>query len=312
MEGWGEVEFAFDESEYTHAASLLDGMLRAPGDHLVEIVVVASRALRALSRYPEALHLLSFARANQRARARVGVESGEIAWITHDYDYAAQAAREALTCGHKLERARVLFARAERPFLNRNELGPAGHGHVFTHAALYVDKGGNFGDIALPIAVREAIESQAPVQCWQPLHVHQLVEERTLERINQSTALLIGGGGLFLPDTSPNANSGCQWNIPLDAIDRIQVPIGLFAVGFNLFRGQEFRGGLFQRSLEAMVGRASLVGLRNHGSVSRVQGMLPPRLADKIRFLPRPTTILSHIHPAAPSCRCRPTTLGPY
>ena len=109
--------------------------------------------------------------------------------------------------------------------------------------------------------------------------------------MNATAGLIVGGGGLFLPDTAPNGNSGWQWNVTDDVLARIDVPLVVFAVGYNMFPGQTFAGGRFARSLRTLVERSIFVGLRNHGSVDRVRELLPGHLADRVGWQPCPTTI---------------------
>jgi Polysaccharide pyruvyl transferase len=119
-------------------------------------------------------------------------------------------------------------------------------------------------------------------------------DERSLKRVNTAEALIVGGGGLFLPDASPNGNSGWQWNIADGMLRRIDVPLVVFGVGYSMFEGQQFSGfsgGRFRHSLRTLVERSAFVGLRNHGSVNRVRDLLPGHLAERVRWQPCPTTI---------------------
>jgi hypothetical protein len=162
--------------------------------------------------------------------------------------------------------------------------------------AYYPGPSGNFGDIALPVAVRAAIDTAtAPVE-WRPYHAHQVADDVTVEEFNAQRAVVVGGGGLFLPDTSPNGSSGWQWNIDNDHLDRITAPLALFGVGYNLFPGQTFKGTLFQDSIVKIAEKAVFLGLRNHGSIDQVCSFLPEALQDKVRYVPCPTTIMSRIH----------------
>ena len=165
-------------------------------------------------------------------------------------------------------------------------------GIELSHAAFYVDNYGNYGDELLPVAVRESVSHLRPVGGWSGYHVHQVFDDECVEQVNATQGLLVGGGGLFLPDTSPNGNSGWQWNVPRSSLDRLKVPLGLIAVGYNLFDGQTIAGDLFRESVIATVDRADFVGLRNHGSIERVRELLPESLREKVTYLPCPTTIL--------------------
>ncbi|WP_168207425.1 polysaccharide pyruvyl transferase family protein [Microlunatus elymi] len=263
-------------------------------------ILLLARVLRALSRYDAARDVLQLARHSTLTASRAAAEEAEIAWIQHDYDRGAEAATYALRANLANRKAEIALRRCRQPITPSLADAPTGGvGHV----AFYVSEGGNFGDVALPVSVRESIEHVAGQTDWLPIHAHQVFDEARLELVNGQRSLIIGGGGLFLPDTSPNGNSGWQWNVPAELLNRIEVPISVFAVGFNLFTGQRFRGDLFTRNLLALTERAQLIGLRNHGSMAAVRAMLPERLHERVRFVPCPTTITEHIHPGLPPAR---------
>ncbi|AXK37609.1 polysaccharide pyruvyl transferase family protein [Streptomyces armeniacus] len=132
---------------------------------------------------------------------------------------------------------------------------------------------------------------------WHPVPVHRLFGEHALEQVNARRGLVIGGGGLFLPDTWPNGNSAWQWNVPDEMISRITVPLAVFAVGYNAFDGQDYGRRRFAESLRALVEQSSFFGLRNHGSVERVRDLLPAGLRDRVRWQPCPTTVTRHLVP---------------
>ncbi|HEY9292107.1 MAG TPA: polysaccharide pyruvyl transferase family protein [Microlunatus sp.] len=260
-------------------------------------ILLLARVLRALSRYDAARDVLQLARHSAVSASRAAAEEAEIAWIQHDYDRGAEAATYALRANLANRKAEIALRRCRQPITPAPDAAPTGGvGHV----AFYVSDGGNFGDVALPVSVRESIQHVAGATDWLPVHAHQLFDEQRLELVNAQRSLIIGGGGLFLPDTSPNGNSGWQWNVPAELLRRIEVPINVYAVGFNLFTGQRFSGDLFARNLLELAERAQTIGLRNRGSIAAVQAMLPARLHDRLRFVPCPTTITEHIHADLP------------
>ena len=57
--------------------------------------------------------------------------------------------------------------------------------------------------------------------------------------LNKYDYVIIGGGGLILPDTCPNSISGWQWLIHENSISLIKVPIYVIGIGFNLFFNQK-------------------------------------------------------------------------
>ncbi len=92
----------------------------------------------------------------------------------------------------------------------------------YTHVTY--DVAGNVGDTVLSQCVRKTFELDSP-KGWNIQTVSQPVTQEVVERINSTKKLIIGGGGLFLPDTNPNSKSGWQWAISPQLLQQIQVPI---------------------------------------------------------------------------------------
>jgi polysaccharide pyruvyl transferase WcaK-like protein len=277
-----------------------DTLLRAvvlPRGLSEQIVLALARVLKARSEYVAARNVLHLLYGNPATVSRGAAEAAEIAWIQHDYAGGEELALYALSANPVNRRAEIIRDRCRQPYTTPDALAARdGSAPVLSHVAFYVAPRGNFGDIVLPDTVREAVHSVVPTGGWLSVHAHQVFDAERLELVNQTDGVVVGGGGLFLPDTQPNANSGWQWNVPRENLEKLGVPLGVVAVGFNLFEGQTFRGTRFRENLEALVERADLIGLRNRGSVARVRDLLPERLAGKVSFLPCPTTVLSHIH----------------
>ncbi len=127
------------------------------------------------------------------------------------------------------------------------------------------------------------------------------VTQETIDEINQHDALIIGGGGLFLSDTNSNNLSGWQWACSTELLDQIKVPIILFAVGYNQFRGQSAFNPVFTKNLCKLVEKSAFIGLRNYGSIKALKQYLPESLHHKLIFQPCPTTLLSRFYPELPA-----------
>lgn len=154
---------------------------------------------------------------------------------------------------------------------------------------------GNYGDKALFPLVRDLFTGFGGGQAFEFAGAAPLRREvgfELVERINATAdAVVVGGGGLFLQDTNPNANSGWQWNISRAALDRLEVPIVVFAVGDNRFPGQPAFSDLFVDHVSAMAEKSVFFGLRNHGSMASMADTLPDAAAAKIEFQPCPTAL---------------------
>jgi polysaccharide pyruvyl transferase WcaK-like protein len=165
------------------------------------------------------------------------------------------------------------------------------------HVAVFQPRGYNAGDILLPVVLRDLFvrEKKSGIH-WKTLHAHRTVNTEILSSINSSNGLVIGGGGLFLKDTNKNNISGWQWACSEHQLDMISVPLCVFAVGYNRFRGQEDFDEVFSKNLTVLTNKAIFIGLRNHGSINAVRKYLPEKLHDKIIFQPCMTTLLKKIY----------------
>lgn len=161
--------------------------------------------------------------------------------------------------------------------------------HLGVHVAA------NAGDAVLFEAVRSAFDVPADIG-WDLKNVRDPVDEALIARINRGSGLVIGGGGLFLVDNSTSAISGWQWPVPTPLLKQIEVPIAVFAVGYNRFRGQVEFPEVFVESLQLLVEKSGFVGIRNRGSMEALRGYLPQHLADKLVYQPCTTTVMSYLN----------------
>ncbi|MFD7457144.1 MULTISPECIES: polysaccharide pyruvyl transferase family protein [unclassified Streptomyces] len=257
--------------------------------------------LMALSRYDEAEAHLLLAAASPDVAPRAFAQLARLAWVCGREEDAHAYARDGLEADPTDAGCHAWFVRTRPDAPGRPEQPeqpePAPAAEQLAHVALFAEGQENAGDKVLPEAVRMCFDSDTGPRRWYRQPVHRLVDEAALERLNARRGVIVGGGGLFLPDTSPNGNSHWQWNIPDDVLARITAPLAVFAVGYNVFDGQLYRRGRFAESLRALVERSAFFGLRNHGSIERVRELLPAGLRDRVRYQPCPTTVARHLVP---------------
>lgn len=155
---------------------------------------------------------------------------------------------------------------------------------------------GNSGDMVLLEATQKLFDELLGPQTWALPSLWNEVTPEAIERINTwASAVVVGGGGLFLRDTAPNKHSGWQWNLPIELIPKIKMPILLVAIGYNRFRGQSDFDPTFGEHLESLIDHGAWVGLRNWGSIHEVARYVGDTLADRIRWQPCPTTLLRRL-----------------
>ncbi|MCX2928265.1 glycosyltransferase [Streptomyces sp. NEAU-W12] len=254
---------------------------------------VLGHALMSVSRYDEAKAQLLLAAAAPNRAATAYARLAQVAWVHGDDATSLRHATAGISVDPTHRSSRLWAQRAAS--VPERELG--GAGDQLAHVAFYMDRQGNAGDKLLPETVRLGFGPDTTSRRWHSVHAHRLFDEAALERVNARRGLVIGGGGLFIPDTMPNGNSAWQWNVPDEHLRAVDVPIMVYAVGFNAFDGQSYRAGRFRESLRLLVEKSSFFGLRNHGSIAKVRSMLPDHLHDKVRFQPCPTTVSRQLVP---------------
>ena len=278
--------------EYQEAVDLL-ASVRIPLDEAWPHEVFG-HALMSVSRYDEArAHLLLSTAVPGRA-ATAFARLAQIAWVRGDDEQAERYALAGLSADPTHGPSRQMLQRRTLDLPGTGGPKPVKEGsprRQLAHVAFYMPHRGNAGDKLLPEAVRLTFGKDAGPRRWHSIHAHRLFDEAALERVNARRALVIGGGGLFIPDTAPNGNSAWQWNVPDELLARIEVPVVVYAVGFNAFDGQSYRQERFATALRRLVEKASFFGLRNHGSIEKVRRLLPAELHGKVRFQPCPTTV---------------------
>ncbi|MEU3555551.1 glycosyltransferase [Streptomyces fragilis] len=280
--------------EYQEAVDVL-GRVRLTVDDSAGHEVLG-HALMSVSRYDEARTHLLLAAADPGRAAVACARLAQIAWVHGRDDEARRHANTGLSVDPTHRPSRI-WAERTRPGAALPGQQQGAPEDQLAHVAFYMERQGNAGDKLLPESVRQAFGADTTSRRWHPVHAHRLFDRAALERVNARRGLVIGGGGLFIPDTMPNGASGWQWNVSDEALRAIDVPIVVYAVGFNAFDGQSYRARRFAESLRLLVERSAFFGLRNHGSIEKVRAMLPAALRDKVRFQPCPTTVARHIVP---------------
>jgi polysaccharide pyruvyl transferase WcaK-like protein len=174
---------------------------------------------------------------------------------------------------------------------------PTLHNSILRLVHLGLHNNGNAGDTLLFPAIRALLQKHlAPIE-FTLIHVRNAVTQELIDLINAHDGVIIGGGGVLLKDTNYNQISGWQWPCPLDMMEKIKVPIIVFAIGYNRFREQEEFDQIFNQNINFLVDKAAFFSVRNNGSVEAIRSYVKPSLYDKVIFQPCPTTLLSRFYP---------------
>lgn len=156
----------------------------------------------------------------------------------------------------------------------------------------------NSGDFFLGPATKWKFEEDmnTPIS-WQNFNVRKPITKRDLEYFNTFDYIVIGGGGLFLPDTNPNIVSCWQFAFPTDFYSKITSDVYVVAIGWNHFYGQDItmpnrgnnrsfseRATIFKRNVEELIEKSTSFTMRHIGDCDEMKKIVDPRLHPKIEF----------------------------
>ncbi len=161
-----------------------------------------------------------------------------------------------------------------------------------------VHRFGNAGDNVLFTETRNIFDHFLNASTWRKEHVRKYVSLNKIKSINKkSLAIIVGGGGLMLKDTAANQNSGWQWNCPLESLNAINIPLIIFAIGYNRFNNQDDFDNIFRTHIIKTIEKSSFFGLRNNGSIKSLKEYIPSELHSKLMLQHCPTTLISYLYP---------------
>ena len=179
------------------------------------------------------------------------------------------------------------------------ESGVAGAKRLL-HVGVHNSANRNAGDTLLFPIVRRAFDVMLGPFDWELQQAWQELTPDDIARVNREfDGIVLGGGGLLLRDQAGSdvSNSGWQWNSSVAAVEAINIPLVIFAIGYNRFRGQDDFDPVFSRHIGAVAAKAGFFGLRNSGSIRALSGYLPVDVAATLRRQHCPTTVLWQLCP---------------
>jgi hypothetical protein len=116
-----------------------------------------------------------------------------------------------------------------------------------------------------------------------------------LSRLNAYDHILVGGGGLILPDSAPNMVSCWQWVISVEDLSQLTAPIHVLGLGFNVFYGQTMdmpsrsndardrrRIPVLTNSLRTLLTKAESFTMRHKWDVEQVRKLVGTPVGDRV------------------------------
>ena len=161
-----------------------------------------------------------------------------------------------------------------------------------THITLY--SAGNLGDNVLSECMRYLFERRYGRINWNLVSIQKTVDRNSIRSLNSSDMVLVGGHGVFIPDTNENNISGWEWPCSSEYYSKIKKPLAVFGVGYNYFHGQK-RTKLFENNVNVLLKSSSFFGLRNRGSVNEVRSFTDEELSEKVVYQPCATMVSRYI-----------------
>ncbi|PWF21225.1 polysaccharide pyruvyl transferase family protein [Corticimicrobacter populi] len=168
------------------------------------------------------------------------------------------------------------------------------------HIGVHDSANRNAGDTLLFPVVRRAFDVCIGPFDWELRQAWDALDAEEASRLNEVyDGIVIGGGGLLLRDQdgADVSRSGWQWNSSVAAVDALDLPLIIYAIGYNRFRGQPDFEPVFTDHIQAVARQSAFFGLRNTGSINAIAAYLPGESAVSLRRQFCPTTVLWQLYP---------------
>lgn len=156
---------------------------------------------------------------------------------------------------------------------------------------LCLAQGSNAGDIALKQAAQRELLRNFPKAQIKCIDITRVVwNEASVDFLNKNADLIVlGPGGVFLKPLK--GNSEWLWEISLEQLKKINVPIFDYSIGYNAFPGQKEFSDSFKEMLSVLMEKSILFSLRHRGGVQALANYLSPEDQEKVVFNFCPTLI---------------------
>lgn len=166
--------------------------------------------------------------------------------------------------------------------------------HIFA-----VNGKSNSGDFFLGPATKHGFEALIKQSVsWTNFDVRKVIQKEDIDFINKFDYVVIGGGGLLLPDTNPNKISCWQWACHYSLLSLINAEIHVFSIGWNHFYNQKItmpnrnndlealeRSKIFKKNMETLIEKSKTFTMRHKGDCEELKKHINANLHSKIKFL---------------------------
>jgi len=129
-----------------------------------------------------------------------------------------------------------------------------------------------------------------------------LFSNSNIDKFNNFDYIIVGSGGLILPDSSPNKISCWQWIISKENIKKIMKPIYVISIGWNLFFNQNMnmpkrdsnyqdksRTSIFKDNISTLIEKSQQFTLRHKSDVENLLNIVGYKYDKKVLYEMCPT-----------------------
>ena len=129
-----------------------------------------------------------------------------------------------------------------------------------------------------------------------------LFSNSNIDKLNNFDYIIVGSGGLILPDSSPNKISCWQWIISKENIKKIMKPIYVISIGWNLFFNQNMnmpkrdsnsqdksRTSIFKDNISTLIEKSQQFTLRHKSDVENLLNIVGDNYDKKVLYEMCPT-----------------------
>lgn len=152
---------------------------------------------------------------------------------------------------------------------------------------------GNAGDTAIGTSFRYLFRNEFPDSKVSFMNCRKIFTQKDIDHINKADVLFVSGGGLFLYDTFENVVSDWQWGISKELLDKINVPVIVYSIGYNKFRKQLEFNNYFDETVNKLIEKSIFFSLRNSGSCNAIKNHIDKKFHKYVKLNYCPTMLLS-------------------
>lgn len=150
----------------------------------------------------------------------------------------------------------------------------------------------NAGDIALRHAAQDQLRKLWPQAQIAVADIDAVRwDKESIEYLNNNADLLvIGPGGIFLKPGHKETRSGWLWDVDLELLSLLRLPVFAYSIGYNVFR-KDKPDNVFVETMNKFIEKTSLCTLRHGGGIKEISNYLEADNKVKIEQLYCPTIL---------------------